>query len=409
MPRPNRDGSPAAAANRRRLTELFVKQATPQARPFSVWDSQVHGLVLRVQPTGHRSWRYFYCCRGRASWFHIGNASAVALVDARKIAIDLAARVARGEDPAADRKADRNTGTFAELAADYVERYAKKKNKSYRQAEKLVARYLLPKWGKLKAADIARKDVRAALDRIAAPVLGNQVLRAASAIFSWAISEDILNTNPCRGIKRQKPKARDRVLLQTEMPLFWRVFADVDPDHATALKLILLTGQRPGEVSNMRHEHVEYVADGAWWHLPGEPSETWPGTKNGKSHRVWLSQAALAVLAELPADDGFVFGSRLYGLDVTMRDICTTLKIENKVTPHDLRRTCGSTITALKFGRQAMDRILNHADHSVGGVYDRHGYTDEDRQIMEAVGTRIMALVEGESDDRVLVPFVARK
>jgi hypothetical protein len=182
LPRPRKDGTPAAPTNRRRLTQPYVKQTKPRAEPFNTWDI-VPGLVLRIQPTGHRSWRYFYC-RHRACWYHIGNAASIAISEARKIAIDLAARVARGEDPAADRKAERNAGTFSELAADYVERYAKRNNKSYKQAETLVARYLLPKWGKLKAADIARKDVRGVLDRIGdRPVLSNAVLAGASAVL----------------------------------------------------------------------------------------------------------------------------------------------------------------------------------------------------------------------------------
>ena len=60
--------------------------------------------------------------------------------------------VARGKDPAAEKRAERGAGTFADLAARYVERYAKKKNKSWRQADTLVRRYALPRWGKLQAA-----------------------------------------------------------------------------------------------------------------------------------------------------------------------------------------------------------------------------------------------------------------
>ena len=60
--------------------------------------------------------------------------------------------VARGKDPAAEKRAERGAGTFAELAARYVESYAKKRNKSWRQADTLVQRYLLPRWGKLQAA-----------------------------------------------------------------------------------------------------------------------------------------------------------------------------------------------------------------------------------------------------------------
>jgi integrase len=404
LPRSRKDGTPAAPTNRRRLTEPYVRQTKPRAEPFNTWDSRVPGLVLRIQPTGHRSWRYFYA-RHRACWYHIGNAASIAITEARKIAIDLAARVARGEDPAADRAAERSADTFAQLAADYVASYAKRNNKSYRQAEALVARYLLPKWSKLKAADITRQDVRAALKRIEAPILSNQVLASASAIFSWAVEQEKLTINPAKGIKYHEAKARERILTETEIKTFWTAFDDAGLYRSSALKLVLLTGQRPGEVCHMRREHIELVEGGAWWRLPGAPDlNGWPGTKNEKDHRVWLSAPARAVLADLD-DDGFIFGRRpLKGLDGAMRDICARLGIDNKATPHDLRRTAGSTITALGFGRQAMDRILNHSDNSVGSIYDRHGYTTEDRHIMESVGQHFMLLIEPASDE-VVVPF----
>ena len=100
---------------------------------------------------------------------------------------EAALEIIEGSDPAAERKAERLTGTFADLASQYVELHAKKHNKSWRQAEALVRRHLLPRWGKLKASAITRADVRAVMIRIDAPIVANQTLAAASAIFSWAI------------------------------------------------------------------------------------------------------------------------------------------------------------------------------------------------------------------------------
>jgi integrase len=87
---------------------------------------------------------------------------------------------------------------------------------------------------------------------------------------------------------------------------------------------MLLSGQRPGELSHMRREHI---VDG-WWEMPGDsvPALGWPGTKNGASHRVWLPKAAQALIADLTDDgvtSGFVFagqsGRPLGGLDAAMR------------------------------------------------------------------------------------------
>jgi integrase len=173
--------------------------------------------------------------------------------------------------------------------------------------------------------------------------------------------------------------------------------------QGVALKLILLLGQRPGEVLHLRTEHI---VDGYWWNMPGKPDPKagWPGTKNGHSHKVYLPVIVQEMLVEL--NDGFVLSGRggrrpIARLDATMRQICTALGV-SRVTPHDLRRTHGTKITGLGFGRDAMNRIQNHKEGGIGSVYDRHEYADENKRVMEAVATHIMTLVEGKVDDNVV-------
>jgi integrase len=380
------------AANRRKLTELYVQKTKTVGL---TWDTHQHGLVLRVRPSGSRSWYAYYSRHGRPRWMSLGSANAIALADARDLAAEIVLAARRGGDPAAEKKAERGAGTFRDLAEKYVEQYAKKHNKSWRQGAALVERFAIPKWGKLQASAITRSDVKQMMAKIEAPIVGNQALAAISAIFSWGIREEVVTANPCKLVERNPTRSRERILADSEVPKFWQAFDALDPVRGAALKAILLTGQRPGEIANMR---VEHIVDG-WWTMPGEASEVWPGTKNKNSNRVWLSRPLQALLAVGGDATGYVFpserGGPLSKLDDAMREICKTLKIEPSVTPHDLRRTFGSMVTALGKGRQAMDRILNHADSSVGSIYDRHSYAVEDQQIMESVTARILALVEG--------------
>ena len=122
-----------------------------------------------------------YRFHGRPRWLHLGDVRSIGLADARRLAAKIVLDVFDGKDPAAERKAERATGSFADLASQYVELHAKKHNKSWKQAAHLVARHLLPRWGKLKANAITRADVRAMMVRIDAPILANQTLAAASA------------------------------------------------------------------------------------------------------------------------------------------------------------------------------------------------------------------------------------
>jgi integrase len=336
-----------------------------------------------------------YSANGRPRWLTLGDTRAIGLSDARIMAAEVMLAVAKGGDPAAEKRAQRNRGTFAELHTRYVEEYAQKHNKSWKQADALVKRHLLPRWAKLPAHSISRADVRATIGKIKAPIVANQTLAAASAIFSWAIKQDLITLNPCGGIDRNPTTSRERILAESEIATYWNAFDSAGLVTSSALKVILLTGQRPGEVAHMRWEQIK---DG-WWELPGEPGNGWPGTKNARPNRIWLPRSALEIIEELfNADEpnGFVFANERGGpvnkLDKAMRD----LKVEgDRATPHDLRRTHGSTITALGFGRDAMNRIQNHKEGGIASVYDRHGYAEENKRIMEAVAARIIGLVEG--------------
>jgi len=391
-----------APAEKRRLTELTVKKAKAAAATYQIWDTQQHGLVLRVRPTGKKSWYAVYSRHGRPRWFYLGDAGAIGLADTRRLAAKTMLAVMEGHDPAAERKAERGAGTFAELHQRYLDGYAKKNNKSWQQADMLVRRHALPRWGKLQAGGITRADVKQMMARINSPSVANQTLAHVSAIFSWAMTEDIVAANPCKLVPRNSLKSRERVLSASELPALWKALDGIDPVDATALKMILLLGQRPGECSNMRREHIK---DG-WWEMPGEPGNGWPGTKNGASHRVWIPKAAQALIGDDTGNGiGFVFagarGGPVSHLDAAMRDICAKLGIE-RATPHDLRRTHGSTITAMGFGRDAMNRIQNHREGGIADVYDRHRYEAETKHIMESVANKIMGLVEGRSSDNVV-------
>jgi len=397
---------PKRSPRKRRLTELAVRKARPEAAAYLVWDALQHGLALRVQPTGAKAWVVIYSRQGRPRWLHLGNANDIGLADARTLAAEAMLKVAHGKDPAAEKRAERGPGTFADLATKYVEQWAKKHNKSWRQAETLISRYVLPRWGKLQAPTVTRADVKTLMARIDAPVLANQVLAAVSAIFTWAVKEEILPANPCKLVARNPVKSRERVLSDSEVPKFWAAFDDAGLIAGTALKVILLTGQRPGEVSHMRREHIR---DG-WWEMSGEPvpSLGWPGTKNAQAHRVWLSEPVRTILSELAPDGsstGFVFagprGGPLTGLDGAMRAICAKLGVE-RATPHDLRRTFSTTVTGLGFGRDALNRVTNHREGGIASVYDRFAYTEENKRVMEAVAARIMALAEARMRDNVV-------
>jgi integrase len=80
-------------------------------------------------------------------------------------------------------------------------------------------------------------------------------------------------------------------------------------------------------------------------------------------------------------------------------------RTDDKPTPHDLRRTCITGLGALGFTRFVQNTVANHADGSIGGIYDRYAYLKEKRQALEAWGLRLTEIVTGESVEGEVVEF----
>ena len=162
----------------------------------------------------------------------------------------------------------------------------------------------------------------------------------------------------------------------------------------SGLKLLLLTGQRPGEVAAMqaRAYRRRLLADAG---QAGQATGRAPRT--ARDHRVALSKPALELIELHLATRSSAQMSSL-----RLKKLVADLGLEH-VTPHDLRRTALTWITRLRFGRDAMDRIANHRKGGVTDVYDRHGYEEEDRRIMTAVARHVSSLVEETGKTNVVV------
>ena len=115
--------------------------------------------------------------------------------------------VAHGKDPAAEKRAERSAGTFTELQR-YVEHHAKKRNRSWRQADKLDPPLRAAALGQAAGGGITRGDVKAMMSQIEAP--GRSPIRPwrrRRAVFAWAVKEEIVAANPASGSTATRPRA----------------------------------------------------------------------------------------------------------------------------------------------------------------------------------------------------------
>ena len=322
MARPRRDGTPPRETNRRKLTDLFVTSRKGGTRDELIWDVRQPGLALSVRTTGKKAWKVVYRFHGRPRWLHLGDIRSIGLADARRHAAKTVLDVLDGKDPVAQLQAARNQAplpnwrpTTSSCTRDGTTRAGR-----HREAGRALSAAPLGQDQSQRHHPHrrSRRDGRMS----EAPITANQVLASASAIFSWAVKQEIVAVNPCHGVDRNPTSDRERVLSDAEVATLW---PRLDP----ALKLLLLTGQRPGEVAAMQAAHI---VDG-FWQMPGKPLGDWPGTKNGRDHRVALSKPALELIESHLRKRSSQMSS------LRLKKLVAEFALE-KVTPHDLRRTC---------------------------------------------------------------------
>jgi integrase len=219
------------------------------------------------------------------------------------------------------------------------------------------------------------------------------------------LKRDLVATNPCRGIEHHKRTPSKRFLSNDQLRLVWPLLED-------ALRLVLLTAQRPGEVCAMRWEHLDL--DAGLWSMPGAPTTGWKGTKNKRDHEVPLTDPVLALLRDLdPKPSGHVFPS------ATRKGKCIGIPRTDQIwsdadiprfTPHNLRATAATKMDELGIVRDHIALILNHTDGGVTASYVRHDKRGHKRSALERWATELSAILEGNGlTDRsaTVVPLTA--
>jgi integrase len=400
-----------------KLTPIAVNNIRPRSTSFEVKDAS-SPLRLAVQPSGKKSWivRYRRPPPDRRT-AKVTHDQFVSLAEARKWAAAALAELAAGRDPAAlkfDAEAAAKKAA-AERAADtvdhwvkiFLERYARKHTRpnTWRQAEHVFSNIVLPVWSGRSIHDIARKDVRALVEDVAEdrPIMANRALAHVSKLFNWLCERDAIAASPCAGVKPPaKERARDRVLTDDEIKRLWAACDVIGGRIGACAKLLLLTGQRLGEVCGMRRSEIT----GDTWVLPPER------VKNKRRHDVPLSRQVFDLIENVPViagDEDFVFTSgasqRLGNMSHTKAAIDGFMKPDAPWVLHDLRRTAASGMAALGVRLPTIEKCLNHQSGTFKGVlavYQRHDFAAEKRDALQRWADHVDAVVRGEPAGKVV-------
>jgi len=236
------------------------------------------------------------------SW---GFFRAISLAEAREKHGAALVDVQRGIDPGAKAKEAKAKRKAAPTIKDLLDEFWQielRHKKSGIQTKKILKKDVLPVWGKKKVADIKRRDIVILLDRIAerGPIIRNRVHGALTRVFNFAAERGMIDDSPCTRIRKIPEKGRSRVLTADEIKALWNALdlenkeIDIYRVSKLALKMILLTGQRPGEVCGMTWDEI----DGDFWNIPASRM------KNAQENRVPLCPMAAEVLREVKLYSG---------------------------------------------------------------------------------------------------------
>ncbi len=236
-----------------KIADKLVKELqAPKTSNRITYDTDIKGFGVRVTAADAKAFILNYRAGGRERRITIGAYPVWSVAAAREEAKELKRRVDRGEDPMGERHADRAAPTVKDLSERYIDEHLPKKRPSSRRDDQvMIDQIILPRMGKLRVADVRHADVDRLHREVSkrAPYRANRCAALLSKMFSLAIKWEMRPDNPAKGIERNQEQKRTRYLLGDELVRLTAALAEhPEQTSANAVRLLLLTGARRGEV-----------------------------------------------------------------------------------------------------------------------------------------------------------------
>jgi integrase len=384
------------------LTDKYAKGLTPTSGPPITPDRSegdppdkvVAGFGLRVTKAGAKAFVLRYRnAAGQEHQFTIGSFPDWSVGAARAEARRLRVRIDRGEDPLAERVAEREAPTIKRLAERYVEDHLPKKRPGSARDDRAMLRgWILPALGNKKVAAVRPADVETLHDKVTAAgakTRANRVIGLLSKMFTLAIKWEYRPDNPCKGaIDRNPETKRKRYLSPAEIARLSEALAKCSSKSAAnAIRLLMMTGARKNEVCGARWSEFDLAA-GTWL----KPGST---TKQKTDHYVPLSAPALQLLSEMRArsspKEEFVFPGRdglgFLNVRTTWQNVRKAAGLED-VHLHDLRHSFASILVSSGASLPLIGALLGHSNPATTNRY-AHLAIDPLREAAERVGAVI--------------------
>lgn len=385
-----------------RFTDRFVSSLKPKAERYQLVEEG--GLGIRISKPNQkgrsvRSWFFLYTFEGRQRRFTLGHYPETTLKEARSARDAAASLLDKGIDPAAKDDDSISLGKLIDLYKEGARfsRLAKGTQKNYCRAFDAID----PTLNRMKLESIKRRDIKQRLDKklVDTPHEAGTQRVALSALFTWALDQDLIEYNPAHNIKLDIPScSRDRVLTADEIRILWRGLdqAPAYDGYKDVLRMELTTALRIGSLVSTRREDLDLEQK-----LLRTPREQ---VKGGRRD-LWtpLSPMAMAIieraLETYAADSEFLFpaavkkGAHISANGVgnwlrTMRS-AGVIAIAERTTSHDLRRTLATHLSREEVEREYIKQILNHKESDVTAVYIRDDFIAQKRKYLNLWSDRL--------------------
>jgi integrase len=389
-------------AQKRYLTDAVVKRLpTPKKGKDITLDDEIVGFGVRTTAAGARSYVLRYTTRaGRERTYTIGDATVWRCTDARAKARELRRDIEDGGDPLADIEDERAAPSMVDLIERFREEHLPRKRESTRaDYERMLRLHIGPHFGQhTKVADVRFEDVdglHRKITRSGSTYAANRCIAVLSKMFSLAQRWGMRETNPAKGIERNKEYGRRRYLSPDELVRLTTALAKhPEKQAANIIRILLLTGARRGEVLGMRWADVD-LTEGTWSKPPSS-------TKQKEHHQVPLSAPARQLLSEIREQQAgkrrvlptYVFPSigdtgHVVEIKKSWRRICKAAVVAG-LRIHDLRHSYASQLVSGGASLPLIGALLGHSSPSTTARY-AHLAHDPLREATERVGSVITA------------------
>ncbi|HEY0204443.1 MAG TPA: site-specific integrase [Acetobacteraceae bacterium] len=418
-----------------KLTEEAIEALAcePGQKDRLVFDDTLPGLAVRITAGGRKFFLAQYTVAGQRRRVPIGRWGAVTLKAARTAAKGILGDVAKGQDVAAVRTAER-VRVKGEAAADkltldaLLEQWSDmaliERRPSYRKEAVRAVKAAFPGHLTRRAEALTRADALAGLDALGKagkPTMAGRTLAYARACYTWAMKRGKVSSNPFLALPISTGTvSRDRVLTDAEVALIWTAAGELGHPFGPLVRVLLLTAQRRDEVGGMRWS--ELSGDRTTWTIPKERA------KNGRAHVVHLAPTVRAILADVPRFawatlDGEVrpspdlvftttgktpvsgYSNAKDALEAHIAKARTKAAAAagQKAPPalqpwrmHDFRRTAVTWMAGNGVAPHVADRLLNHVQGTISGVaavYQRQQFLAERKAALEVWAGHVVGMI----------------